>query len=485
MGLDGASAENIEAVMHRRRLPNFEELLSGPGTRPLDSTYPYVTAPAWTTMFTGVNSGKHGIFEMFRLLEGHLVPSNARSCPCPFIWDYASWAKMRVMVLGVPFFYPAPEVNGISVTGRFASGLSCHPRNLGVEYDLHGYEYEDLSEADFIEQMLVDGPSRIGARMIVDLEKRMKSSLDILDSERWDLSIVVDSLPDDLFHIAYDDNRLVDEMFGVLDTWIGAIRKRLGDNDSLLVVSDHGFAHLDRVLFMNEWLAAKGYFEVHKTPMARLMDGLGFGWESPLTTGLGSRAYRFLRRVPRMAPAIKKFMERSTMVDRTGTSPNAKVVALNNSEGVAWLKVLADDSKGKSLEDSLFRDLKVLMDVGMLKNVFHSRELFHGKLVDTAPGQILVEGVDGWIVDTGRLNRGRLSGKPSFSKKGSHRREGLFALLGRSLPVTVARVDIKDVAPSVLNLLRLPLPSHLDGIPVVGTEANGLGPWQLKIPESF
>ncbi|MFI5421042.1 MAG: alkaline phosphatase family protein, partial [Nitrososphaerales archaeon] len=123
LGFDGASLNTIQESMKRTRLPNFEKLLRNGASSDLLSVYPYVTAPAWTTIFSGVNPGKHGIFEMFEIHEDKIVPSNMRGASVPFLWDYLSWAGKRSLVVGVPFIYPAPKVNGIFVTGRFAPRL--------------------------------------------------------------------------------------------------------------------------------------------------------------------------------------------------------------------------------------------------------------------------------------------------------------------------------------------------------------------------
>ena len=109
LGLDGASTNTIQETLSRRRLPNFERLMKQGAFADLRSVYPYVTAPAWTTLFSGVNPGKHGIFEMFEIRENKVVPSNMRATDVPFLWDYLTWANKRSLVIGVPFIHPAPK----------------------------------------------------------------------------------------------------------------------------------------------------------------------------------------------------------------------------------------------------------------------------------------------------------------------------------------------------------------------------------------
>ena len=117
LGLDWASIEIIIRIMGRVRLENFERLLGEGKAAPLASDYPYVTAPAWTSIFSGVNPGKHGIFDLLNFGPEGVTAPNMRSCEVPFLWDYLTWANRSVLALGIPAIHPAPPVNGVFVTG--------------------------------------------------------------------------------------------------------------------------------------------------------------------------------------------------------------------------------------------------------------------------------------------------------------------------------------------------------------------------------
>ena len=79
---------------------------------------------------------------MFEVRENKVVPSNMRATDVPFLWDYLTWANKRSLVVGVPFIHPAPKINGIFVTGRFAPKLSCSPEDTESRFDLNGFDYE-------------------------------------------------------------------------------------------------------------------------------------------------------------------------------------------------------------------------------------------------------------------------------------------------------------------------------------------------------
>ena len=97
---------------------------------------------------------------MFEIHEDKIVPSNMRGASVPFLWDYLSWAGKRSLVVGVPFIYPAPKVNGVFVTGRFAPRLSCYPEGLTDSYDFSGFNYDDLSMEEKTEKIVLQGQQK-------------------------------------------------------------------------------------------------------------------------------------------------------------------------------------------------------------------------------------------------------------------------------------------------------------------------------------
>ncbi|MBN1668436.1 MAG: alkaline phosphatase family protein, partial [Anaerolineales bacterium] len=62
IGLDGATFDLIEPWIAAGRLPNMAELIKTGTSGRLRSTLQPITAPAWTTCITGVNQGKHGLY---------------------------------------------------------------------------------------------------------------------------------------------------------------------------------------------------------------------------------------------------------------------------------------------------------------------------------------------------------------------------------------------------------------------------------------
>ncbi len=84
----------------------------------LTSTVPPYTPPGWTSIFTGVNPGKHGIFG-FTLGNAQRKEGLVRldRVQAPAMWNAANAQGARVGLFNIPMTYPPPVVDGWSVSG--------------------------------------------------------------------------------------------------------------------------------------------------------------------------------------------------------------------------------------------------------------------------------------------------------------------------------------------------------------------------------
>ncbi|HYB03903.1 MAG TPA: alkaline phosphatase family protein, partial [Nitrososphaerales archaeon] len=374
---------------------------------------------------------------------------------------YLTWANKRTLVVGIPFIHPAPKINGIFVTGRFSPKPSWYPENAGSLYDLKGFNYDDLSMEEKTEKIFAEGSDNISTTILEGLECRTATMSKMLDSEKWDVAIIVEGLPDDLLHLSYGDNAIVDRMYLALDLLVGQIMKRMTPDDSLIIFSDHGFCKIENVLFLNEWLLKQQYTSLDETLLSRFLIWLGLDWDALSENGFTSRVFRFsLSHLPWLTERIKNSIRSGMIVDERRRMRTSKVSAFSINEPLAWIRI-SQNQKNSVPEDQLISQLEKLKAEGLLKNVFETDKIYSGKFVRFAPGKILVEAPDGWAVDTLRWNQRKLTGKPLFTKKGVHRREGILLTYGCEIKTDSPRIH--DLVPTVLHMLKLPVPQNIDG----------------------
>lgn len=149
LGLDGMDPVLTRRMMDEGKLPNFKMLSESGSFLPLNTSYPPLSPVAWTSLATGVNPGKHGIFDfigrdastylpylvvpkLVKLVSG--IGGTEYESPVkatPF-WRVTSDAGIPTTVLRWPVTFP-PE----SVKGTMLSGLGV-PDIRGI---LSGYTY--------------------------------------------------------------------------------------------------------------------------------------------------------------------------------------------------------------------------------------------------------------------------------------------------------------------------------------------------------
>ena len=100
IGLDGASFNVLDPLIEKGYLPNLAKLIEGGARADLITTFPPITAVAWSSFMTGKNPGKHGIFEFVRLDHDSKreLAVNASFRQGRAIWDLLSDAGHRVIV---------------------------------------------------------------------------------------------------------------------------------------------------------------------------------------------------------------------------------------------------------------------------------------------------------------------------------------------------------------------------------------------------
>ena len=131
IGLDAATLDVIDPMLAAGELPHLARLFNQGSHGVLRSTTHPLTTQAWTTMVTGVNAGRHGMWDFLERDETgyrlRLVNGSHRRAPT--VWDRLSVADRKVGIVNVPFTWPAAEVNGFVL-----AGIDAADRDAGMTY---------------------------------------------------------------------------------------------------------------------------------------------------------------------------------------------------------------------------------------------------------------------------------------------------------------------------------------------------------------
>ena len=63
LGFDGMDPDLVEQLVRDGKLPNFKRLIDQGGMYPLGTTHSAESPTAWASFATGVNPGKHNIYD--------------------------------------------------------------------------------------------------------------------------------------------------------------------------------------------------------------------------------------------------------------------------------------------------------------------------------------------------------------------------------------------------------------------------------------
>ncbi len=487
VGLDGASPDLIERWSREGHLPNLRRLMDEGVWGPLESTLPPVTSPAWPSFATGKYPAGHGVFDFVSARNGTFNIVNATAVDSPTLWDILSAHGRRIGVMNVPVTYPPHPVNGFMITGLLsptASRITYPPALLRrYEDELGRYrvmpvvQYRPGNEETFLR----------GLEELIAIRLRFAGRL--MSDHPWDL-MMVHFLATDLVQHAmwrYMDpthprhepaspfKYSIRRIYRRVDAAIGQLLAQVGDDTTVIVMSDHGFGPLHGIVNLNMLLWRAGLLHFKRSLVARLRAGLFRRGVTP------ARAYEWLTRLN-----LQNVVSRVSKATR-----NAVFNRFLSFDDVDWTRTVAYSlghmgqiyvnlkgrephgivSRGAEYErvcDEVIDALRTLTTPDgrpMLEQVVRKAELPPGQHADEGPDLHVV--LDGYRYISCPLfaTDGNVVSRQIRGDSGCHRRHGVFVARGPDFcsGARVAGARIVDLAPTVLHLMGCPIPDDMDG----------------------
>lgn len=495
VGLDGATWDLAGPWADQGLLPTMRQLRREGAWGDLQSTIPALSPPAWTSIVTGQNPGKHGIYDFVRRERGSYRLQTMRRDFRRFrtIFRHLSDEGRRVAAVNIPMTYPPEEVNGIFVAGLGApkNGPFAKPSELRDTLLREGYRIEPrIPYTPGNEHAYLD---ELRDTMI----HRAKIALDLYRREPWDLFMVVFRAPDEavsfLWHLmdaghpwhdpelAAEFGNAIQSVYQDADRILADFLEAMPEDTNLLVVSDHGGGPLFREVYLNNWLAQHGWLvfrddeatlssrtvwlrrfgltretlsqRLKGTPLRRLQDWVPLSWQHRL----------FPSATPTLADAVDWDRTRAYSFGYIGqiyvnlrgreprgiVEPGAEYAALI-SDIIAGLNELRDDVDGQPVVDRVYR----------------REELYAGPYAAEAPDLNLIMRNMSYITHPRReLAHRDVFGPPATNESGTHRVNGLFLAYGPAVARgrEIAGAHVVDIAPTAYHLLGLPTPADTDG----------------------
>lgn len=488
LGWDSATFEVAGPLLEEGRLPGLAGLLERGFGAPLRSTWPPMTDCAWTSAFTGVNAGAHGIFGSWYRAPGAYAPRyfSSRDRRSPALWELAPEA--RFLVWNVPMTYPPSEVRGAMVAGYGAPPGARMTDPAGLQDELaHRWDLRDLldraphgSLEQFLDELLrglevqAEALPWVARRTDADCVVAVWPHIDRAQHFFWQFHTPGSAGPQDkrTAGSAGDGkgglSSAIDRVYAAADAATVAVVEAFPDAD-VLVVSDHGAGPLMADVNLGSWLARRGD-AAYAAPRSRPL--LDLAWAMP------PRARRLGRR---LAPGMARRTLGATLTGQLGPFDWGKTRAFAGFHGDLWLNLKGREPQG-TVERSDQPELAAELSAALLElkdprtgaPVFaavHRRDdIYSGPSLDLAPDLMLDSWSAGYRVAPGREPTDEVVIPPAAltgvveSWSSDHRPLGILAASGpRIRPGRADELALYDVCPTALALLEAAVPEGLDG----------------------
>lgn len=431
LGWDGSPLRLLRRLMQAGDLPNLARLFESGSAVEMNSSLPDVSAVAWTSINTGMNPGKHGIYGFYdgRPGDRSIQVMTASHVRAQTMWELVSDAGRRAVALNVPLSYPPQRINGVVVSDFLAPSLGKAVYPTAVLSTLERFGYRIDTDPAVARESL----QRFVQDFKATADSRAEAVMHFMDEEEWGLFFVVFMETDRLHHFMWQYMEEEEPTYGPmfldayrhLDALAGRILAKLSPDDALIFLSDHGFTTLKREVYLNVWLEQEGYLRF------TLGGERGLSSIDPSTTVYSLDPGRLY-------------------VNVQGRQPGGRVPEAEASP-------LLDELEGKLRE---LRD----PDSGdaVVKEVYRADAIYSGPERGRAPDMLVMphDGYDikGTFDSTTLTGRGKLVGMHKYDNA---------TLFVRDRRITVDRASVHDVLPTACTLMKLEPPEHVDGRVVI------------------
>lgn len=292
LGFDAATWDVIDSMIQQGELPNFQKVLRQGARANLHSLESPVSPRVWTSIVTGKTEHKHGVMDFY---------SNRSHLKCKRLWDILGEQGQSSSILyWFVTWPPQKEIRGHMVPGFLAMDAQTVPEELNflkeLEISEKGKIVEEqkgegpLHQIGLVWRALRHGvrPSTLLKAAAFKLEQKFKPYVELdvfwklqflklylyrdvfkhlIKKEPTDFAAILFPQADQIGHkywayyqpdeyerrvgiaVSEEERRkygqVIPNVYREMDRLVGDIHGMMGDDDILMIVSDHGFGMIE------------------------------------------------------------------------------------------------------------------------------------------------------------------------------------------------------------------------------------------------
>jgi predicted AlkP superfamily phosphohydrolase/phosphomutase len=500
VGIDAACMHVLDDVVDGS-VPTVRRAIDRGVAGELESQVPPWTGSAWPSMYTGVNPGKHGVYD-FLTFDGYDWDVVNRTSVREYsLWELAAEYGLTSVVVNVPVTHPPDQFEGALVPGYVSPEKpNCHPPGLLDDIERAVGEYRIYgADADASREERVETYREL-------VGKRGAAFRYLANQFDPDFGFVQFQHTDTVCHELPGDHDALRAVYGAVDDELDEILSEFSP-EHVLIVSDHGIGEYGGYGFrVNQYLRNHGYVRTRKggdgmpswtyadrgpgdgsdgpSPVAKLLSGV-----IPVLARLGMTSQRVegaLERVG-LAETVAELLPGEVL--RAGTEQvdfeNSSAYMRSrlelgvriNLEGREPRGVVARDDY-EAVRDELLEVLSAARTPDgdpVFDAVLPREEVFHGPFLEDAPDVMTVPAEFDHLLSA--KIRSEEFGPPKEAWE--HKRQGIVVATGDGIDpdASLEGAHIYDVAPTVLASLGIPASDRMDGRALPVVESTGTRPY--------
>jgi len=279
VGWDAADWKVIHPLMDAGKMPNVRRLVENGVTGQIATLHPPLSPMLWTSIATGKRPFKHGIHGFTEpTQDGRGVqPVTNLSRKSKALWNILSQNNLRSVVIGWWPSHPAEPIDGVMVSDHYhRAGQPLHqgwplpentihpPELAGILADLR--VHPERLTPELVEPFIPlareidqDNDKRLAAflRTLAECMSIHAAAMWLLDEQPWDFFAVYYDAIDHFCHgfMKYHPPRqswirerdfelysnVVSMAYQFHDRMLGTMMKKVGEDVTIILMSDHGF----------------------------------------------------------------------------------------------------------------------------------------------------------------------------------------------------------------------------------------------------
>jgi predicted AlkP superfamily phosphohydrolase/phosphomutase len=431
-------------------LPNLRRLMEGGTYGELTSTIPAITVPAWASMMSSKDPGQLGVYGFRNRADfsyERMSIATSRMIKADRVWDILSRAGRKVVVAGVPQTYPVKPVNGHLISSFLTPSTHSEYTYPAVLKQ----EIANLVAGDYmldVHQFRTENKDHLLEQIYRMADQHHQVILHLMTTKPWDFFMHVDMGVDRIHHgfwkffdprhplhepgNPYED--AIRDYYVHLDCQIGERLELLDDDTAVLVVSDHGGQPMMGGICFNEWLKQEGYLALEYEPDSIVpLEKCEVDWDRTIAWGSGGYYARLF-------------------LNAKGREPNGVIEPADYEQvrdELAQRIAAITDPEGANIGSVAYKPQEIYKEVN---NIAPDLIVYFGNLRWRSVGSLGLNRIHTFENDTG-------------PDDANHAQDGLYIAYDPRSPGrgAGAKQDLMDVAPTVLELMGVPVPADMQG----------------------